>query len=91
VGLSMTERMAVTKQMARRYAVASKSDKGAMLDELCVLTGWTRRHARRALTGSDRGSPPKVRFSPGSVKGSPAGYCPRVTGPGSTVHPIKPA
>jgi hypothetical protein len=49
VGLQMAERKAVTKQMARRYAKASKRDKGTMLDELCALTGWTRRHARRAL------------------------------------------
>jgi hypothetical protein len=50
VGLSMAERKAVTKQMARRYVTASKTVKGQMLDELCALTGWTRRHARRALT-----------------------------------------
>ncbi len=49
MGLSMAERKAVTKQMARRYAKASKGEKGVMLDELCALTGWTRRHARRAL------------------------------------------
>jgi hypothetical protein len=35
--------------MAKRYSEASKKDKGVMLDELCALTGWTRRHARRAL------------------------------------------
>jgi hypothetical protein len=46
----MGERKAVTKQMAKRYAKASKKGKGVMLDELCKLTGWTRRHARRALT-----------------------------------------
>ena len=45
----MGERKAVTKQMAKRYAKASKKGKGVMLDELCKLTGWTRRHARRAL------------------------------------------
>jgi hypothetical protein len=49
VGLSMAERKAVTKQMARRYRRASRTEKGRMLDELCALTGWTRRHARRAL------------------------------------------
>lgn len=49
MGLSMAERRAVTKQMAARYAKASKGEKGRMLDELCELTGWTRRHARRAL------------------------------------------
>jgi len=49
VGLTMVERKAVTRQMARRYAKASKKEKGRMLDELCELTGWTRRHARRSL------------------------------------------
>ncbi len=49
MGLSMAERKAITKQMARRYKRASKSEKGRMLDELCALTRWTRRHARRSL------------------------------------------
>jgi hypothetical protein len=49
VGLSMAERRAVTKQMARRYAKAPKKEQGRMLDELCALTGWSRRHAIRAL------------------------------------------
>ena len=57
MGLSMAERKAVTKQMATRYAKAKKAEKGRMLDELCALTGWTRRHARRAL-GSAR-TPPR--------------------------------
>ena len=48
----MAERRAITKQMARRYVKASKTEKGRMLDELCALTGWTRRHARRALLGA---------------------------------------
>jgi hypothetical protein len=54
VGLSMAERKAVTKQMARRYERASKREKGRVLDELCELTGWTRRHARRALVQAIR-------------------------------------
>src|SRR5438093_7276724 len=45
----MAEKRAVTKQMAKRYARSSKKQKGSMLDELCALTGWTRRHAIRAL------------------------------------------
>jgi hypothetical protein len=49
VGLSMAQRKAVTKQMAARYLRTRKKDKSLMLDELCELTGWTRRHARRAL------------------------------------------
>jgi hypothetical protein len=49
VGLSMAERRAVTKQMARRYAGVSKKERGRILDELCALTRWSRRHAIRAL------------------------------------------
>lgn len=54
MGLSMSERRAVTKQMARRYQQGSKGEKGRVLDQLCSLTGWTRRHARRALQGAAR-------------------------------------
>jgi hypothetical protein len=63
VGLSMAERKAVTRQMAERYARGSKAAKGAMFDELCALTGWTRRHARRALQEviARGGSAPKPR------------------------------
>jgi len=61
VGLSMAERKAVTRQMARRYAKARKKDKGAMLDELCELTGWTRRHAIRALAGAGKGAAERSR------------------------------
>src|SRR5438105_2369524 len=70
VGLSMSERKAVTKQMAKRYTKASKAEKGRILDELCLLTGWTRRHARRATgetisppapSGKRRGRPPVYR------------------------------
>jgi hypothetical protein len=45
----MSQRRAVTGQMARRYQRASKSGKAVMLDELCALTGWHRDHARKAL------------------------------------------
>ncbi|MGH2747021.1 MAG: integrase [Actinomycetota bacterium] len=50
----MSERRAVTKVIATRYARASKTEKGAILDELCALTGWTRRHARRAIARADQ-------------------------------------
>jgi hypothetical protein len=61
VGLSMAERKAVTKQIARRYMRASKGEKGRMLDELCELTGWTRCHARRALQKVVQGSAERPR------------------------------
>ena len=61
VGLSMAQRKAVTKEMLKRYAKAPKAEKGRMLDELCALTGWTRRHARRALAAAAQGTtdPPR--------------------------------
>ncbi len=61
MGLSMAERKAVTKQMAKRYGRATRKEKGVMLDELCALTGWTRRQARRALAVSVLADPSPVR------------------------------
>jgi hypothetical protein len=52
----MAERKAVTRHLARRYDRAPKKEKGRILTELCELTGWTRRHARRALTEALRPS-----------------------------------
>jgi len=75
VGLSMAERRAVTKQMARRYAKAPKKEKGRMLDELCALTGWSRRHAIRALAQTIH--PPKRSERPPR----PRLYGPEVLGP----------
>ncbi len=63
----MAERKAVVRQMAPRYARAPKAEKGRILDELCALTGWARRHARRALaralegpTGGARRPRPRI-------------------------------
>lgn len=69
MALSMVERKAVTRQMARRYARASKLEKGQMLDELCALTGWTRRHAIRALGQAERSPAPPVRSPRAKIYG----------------------
>ena len=57
MGLTMSQRRAVTKTIATRYKRAGKRGKGAILDELCATTGWHRNHARKALRQALR---PKV-------------------------------
>jgi hypothetical protein len=49
MGLTMSQRRAVTKATAIRYRSASKKHKAVILAELCALTGWHRDHARKAL------------------------------------------
>ena len=49
MGLTLTERRAVTETTAIRYRLASESGKSKILDELCATTGWHRSHARKAL------------------------------------------
>lgn len=57
----MSQRKAVTKTIATRYARANKAAKGVILDELCATTGWHRNHARKALTQALRPTPVKPR------------------------------
>lgn len=49
MGLTLSQRRAVTKATATRYRAASKAAKAVILDELCATTGWHRDQARRAL------------------------------------------
>ena len=49
MGLTMSERKAVTKKLALEYRRGDKARKGQILDQVCELNGWHRSHARKAL------------------------------------------
>lgn len=61
MALSMAERRSITREMAKRYAKATKKQRGAMLDELCALSGYNRSYAARLLRARVRGPAPPAR------------------------------
>jgi len=52
MGLTVSQRQAVTKTIATRYKRADKTAKGVISDEVCATTGWHRNHARKALAAA---------------------------------------
>lgn len=49
MGLTMREKKAITKEVARRYRKARKKEKGGMLNEFVAITGYNRNYAAWAL------------------------------------------
>ena len=49
--ISMGARREISVAVAERYRLAGRSEKGRILDELCKVAGWHRKHAVRALSG----------------------------------------
>jgi hypothetical protein len=57
MGLTMSQRQAVTKTIATRYKRASRAEKGAILDELCATTGIVTMPVRRWAGAGSQGRP----------------------------------
>lgn len=48
--ISMRAKREITSALAERYRAGGRLKKGRILDELCAVTGWHRKHAIRALS-----------------------------------------
>ena len=47
--ISMGAKREITSAVAERYQAAGRGEKGRILDELCQVAGWHRKHAVRVL------------------------------------------
>ncbi|MGY3412830.1 hypothetical protein ACVWZV_009035 [Bradyrhizobium sp. GM5.1] len=58
--ISMRAKREITSALAERYRSSGRLEKGRILDELCAVTGWHRKHAVRALRPRETVGPDKV-------------------------------
>jgi Integrase core domain len=59
--ISMRARGEVVSAVAERYRAAGRLEKGRILDELCAVTEWHRKHAIRALSSIEGSAPAQPR------------------------------
>lgn len=55
--LTMSEKQAITRELADRYRRAGRKAKGAILDQVVDLTGYSRCYATQALRNYGRRAP----------------------------------
>jgi hypothetical protein len=75
--LTLGQRKSITKTQLAKWPKASRAEKSAILDAVCMVTGWHRDHARKAIRTAlqerDRGGPtPRRQREPVRVYGDEA-------------------
>ena len=70
MALTMREKQAVTKELARQYGRADRKTKAAIIDQVVGLTGYNRSYATRLLRAGCRGTRPAQSGTAGLLSGT---------------------